>query len=993
MRWIRRLAAGVAVGALVSALFVGLPLDRSEQADAVVGSQFNAGNIISDAVFYNAGAMSEAQIQTFLQQRVPTCRAGYTCLKDYRETTTNQSAKEAGCAAYQGRAQSAASIISAVARACGINPQVLIVLLEKEQGLVSDTWPTARQYRSATGYGCPDTADCDANYYGFFNQVYNAAWQFKKYQFSPGGRGYQAGRVNTIQWHPNAACGASQVYIENQATAGLYLYTPYRPNTAALNNLYGTGDACSSYGNRNFWRMFNDWFGSTSGGGYLVRSPERANVFLVVGSTKHPIGDGDTLAAYAPLGPLGYVAQSYLDGLTTGRALQRFVGDDGGRLYLVDRGSKYHFDTCARVADFGYNCPDSVRLTPGQIAALATQADLSSNIATPSGIYHVDDGRKAQAIDATALAAAGFTERSTSLSDPAIAALPHTQPIMRDAVYVAARGSGAHGLWYSGSLSPVSTSLHATGPFASRFGVRTLDAGAYALLSKRAEMGAIVEGADGIDHVLTPLGRTRLGDGLGFGAPTTLPTAILDRLPVAVQAITRPAALKSPSSGSVYLVDAGSKRRFPGPEDRDAALSTLPITRVETIAAPALDALPAGPAWIKPGSLVKSPSAAAVYLTDGTTLHHVPSPTALASLPAKPTRVMPEDVLTGQTKGAAFSTTVSCSGARWVFNGGVRQPVSTATSTDFGFAAERFLALEPSTCAQLPASSTPLTKLVRAKGASAVYLVENGQRRHVLSGAVLSAVAPGVALSTADSALMGAVPVAAPLVAAERAIVPVFIRQVGGASVYLIDGSSIRRLPTMSDYASAAAGVADGRIYDVTAETVAGFARGNDWVRPGSIVRADGQPQVYLLDGGTRLYIGSMAIPESLGAPALSTVTPGTVSTAAVGPNLGIRVRCGTVDSIGLGGTLYPVPSTLSSAFSGTYLPISAVACSAFRSSAMPLDRFLRAPTGTVYLMENGTKRHVRTPATLASLMTPSSRIIDISDFTASQFPNGSPIP
>jgi len=27
--------------------------------------------------------------------------------------------------------------------------------------------------------------------------------------------------------------------------------------------LYGTGDICSAYGNRNFWRDFNNWFGST----------------------------------------------------------------------------------------------------------------------------------------------------------------------------------------------------------------------------------------------------------------------------------------------------------------------------------------------------------------------------------------------------------------------------------------------------------------------------------------------------------------------------------------------------------------------------------------------------------------------------------------------------------------------------------------------------------------------------------------------------------
>jgi hypothetical protein len=68
-----------------------------------------------------------------------------------------------------------------------------------------------------------------------------------------------------IQYNPNAGCGSGTVYIQNQATAGLYNYTPYQPNPAALNNLYGTGDGCSAYGNRNFWRMFNDWFGSTYG--------------------------------------------------------------------------------------------------------------------------------------------------------------------------------------------------------------------------------------------------------------------------------------------------------------------------------------------------------------------------------------------------------------------------------------------------------------------------------------------------------------------------------------------------------------------------------------------------------------------------------------------------------------------------------------------------------------------------------------------------------
>jgi hypothetical protein len=76
-----------------------------------------------------------------------------------------------------------------------------------------------------------------------------------------------AGRSNFILYNPNTACGGSQIYIQNQATAGLYDYTPYQPDASALNNLGGTGDSCGSYGNRNFWVYFNNWFGSTQSTG------------------------------------------------------------------------------------------------------------------------------------------------------------------------------------------------------------------------------------------------------------------------------------------------------------------------------------------------------------------------------------------------------------------------------------------------------------------------------------------------------------------------------------------------------------------------------------------------------------------------------------------------------------------------------------------------------------------------------------------------------
>lgn len=93
--------------------------------------------------------------------------------------------------------------------------------------------------------------------------MYGAASRLVQYGEEPAKFRFRAGQTTAIAYHPNASCGSSTVTLANRATAALYNYTPYQPNEAALAHMYGTGDDCSSYGNRNFWRIFTDWFGST----------------------------------------------------------------------------------------------------------------------------------------------------------------------------------------------------------------------------------------------------------------------------------------------------------------------------------------------------------------------------------------------------------------------------------------------------------------------------------------------------------------------------------------------------------------------------------------------------------------------------------------------------------------------------------------------------------------------------------------------------------
>ena len=270
---VRYVIAGVFVAAFLFG-FLTVKFKDNDAVDAANLGNFDAGYIISDYQMSNYNSMSESEIQSFLKKK-GNCNDTRTYLADYYtsyyyhikdghfvcladETFGNGTAY--GNDAPYG--ESAAHIIWQAARDYKINPQVLIVLLQKEQGLITDSWPNNRQYRSATGYGCPDTAPCNSEYYGFKNQVRKAAALFRTV-LDGGWTNYPLG-WNYIQYNPDADCGGSWVNVRSLGTSALYRYTPYQPNASALAAGYGSGDSCGAYGNRNFYLYFEDWFGGAT---------------------------------------------------------------------------------------------------------------------------------------------------------------------------------------------------------------------------------------------------------------------------------------------------------------------------------------------------------------------------------------------------------------------------------------------------------------------------------------------------------------------------------------------------------------------------------------------------------------------------------------------------------------------------------------------------------------------------------------------------------
>jgi LysM repeat protein len=372
------------IAAMTAVGIVAAEAERSP-AEAANAAWFNPGQIISDSAFYNSGSMSAADIQRFLNGKVAVCRADPTrpgCLKDYRLNTPAVTGVAGRCSSLPAKTNiSAAELIYDVAIACGISPKVLLVKLQKEQGLVTSTNPSPRAYEFALGMDCPDTpAGCSAASAGFFWQLYRGAGQLNWYSnpagsftwLRPGAtisRPYQAN---------NPGCGSQSFVLENKATAALYYYTPYVPNQTALANLYGVGDVCSAYGNRNFFRDYTDWFGSTIGGSFLIKG-DGPDVFMIVDETKFRIPTPELLTSLAPLGPVGTVPNAHLDRFTTigdMSGLARNAVD--GSYFFIHNGSRLAFTNCDEIATWGLNCANAVSMTASQVSALVAGEPMSA---------------------------------------------------------------------------------------------------------------------------------------------------------------------------------------------------------------------------------------------------------------------------------------------------------------------------------------------------------------------------------------------------------------------------------------------------------------------------------------------------------------------------------------------------------------------------------------------------------------------------------------
>lgn len=768
----KRVTIRPTVWAMSAVLGVAAVAVTAQPAQAwVSGGQWDPGYIISDQQFYDGGAMSAAQIQSFLNQQVPTCHPEWSsgpsdpivCLKDYRQTTVSRAADAYCPNAYVGATnESAATIIAKVAQACNVSPRVLLVTLQKEQGLVTHTWPSSYRYDIAMGYGCPDTGSgCMAEYYGFQNQVWRAARQFQMFRLLPTRYNYRAGVTNFIGLHPNAACGTEAVYIQNSATAALYNYTPYVPNQAALDAIPGTGNACSSYGNRNFWMYYWEWFGSPIASSSLLRTQANPTVYLISGSTKYPILDYSTYLNVSRLGGVSFVSQSYLDAYSTGQAVSRNFRNPSGIIALLDGGTLYPYATCQSMVNYGSSCASSqyVSLTDEQFNAFTLGTTLTHVVQTPDGArFWLQNGSRYEILDAQSQSDAGITESTSSLTRAALSSTSVGSPIVRSDVIIRNRSDNSYVFFSNGAGTKVPASVATTIGAASR-SAGNLDSDSIGRIGTwTADFTGLATSTSGSPYVLTPSSRVSVqGGGIIPANGVVVSDPILNQWSDGGSVVAGD-FIKAANAPTIYLVTSDAIRPFDSWSALLATATDGDTTWTEVTPA-LLSRLNVGPAVLPAGTLVRSYNRPDVYLIDGVTSKVRISSFAIAAEAGyRGFTYVSQSALDGYVTNASDMTYgYQCGAQKYIAAGGSLHAIPAGQEALYPI---RFTSIDQYTCARTP-KGDDATSFIRTPD-GVVFLLEGGKKRPISSWARWLEISNGSQWINVQPGLAALIPTGAP---------------------------------------------------------------------------------------------------------------------------------------------------------------------------------------------------------------------------------------
>lgn len=745
----------------LSSIIIFLP----SSVAALSGGSWQSGRIIDDAVFFNTNTYSANEVQAFLNAKVPACdtngsqsiwddqysdnvnRATYasrrgvstpfTCLKDYVTTFTTISGDEYCPGGLVGGTKSAAQIIAEASKNCGINPQVMLVTLQKEQSFITDDWPWPVQYEKATGYYCPDTAPCDPEYSGFVKQVYYGARQLQRYSkradLFPN---YRPGRTSRVYYNPNSGCGYGDVFIQTQGTSNLYIYTPYQPNASALNNLYGTGDGCSAYGNRNFWRMFNDWFGPTIGP--LLRTSSSNTLYYSDGTKKYLVSSFGLAEQYGlTLNDVRFVAQGELDTLTTSSyPFSQVVksdsdsDEDGSALYLISGGKRIQFADMGTFSSYGFQSNQISYLPIGSIFRLPADVNYASIFAQAPNqfVYKMETAKKRGIFDPGTYNSANPGGKVTRLSNFTLGLIQTGNPyIIGDAILRQSNGKSL--LYQDGSWFDLpSMDVYNCWAFGSmkNFIFTPEQASPPSSIPKLTCSSELTDGTRFLMNSVNRLPVNPDWDLASFSKPLD---RTIQRLPV--HSLPAKSAFKSSAQPTIYLLDSDSKRPLANMQTYEEL--GLRDPNLITVHPGLLNNIRNGVTRFTSGSLMKDDSGK-IYVTNGDTKLYVPSMSLFESFGFNTTQIkQPASNVQSfyATVSANLSSRFHIGSGSYLSDDKILLKIQDADKVHFGINGTT-----PTYSLYMLSnmkSERPIGRFVKSKSSTTIYHLENGNKRPVSS--------------------------------------------------------------------------------------------------------------------------------------------------------------------------------------------------------------------------------------------------------------------
>ncbi|HNV96708.1 MAG TPA: hypothetical protein PKL13_00095 [bacterium] len=382
-------------------------------------SLFNPSFIISDYELEDYSSMNVYDIQAFLNRQ-----AGQ--LKNYITKDPDS-----------GRLISAAEIIYNASQKYKINPKYLIVLLQKEQSLITDPNPTQKQFDWAMGFAICDS--CAMNdpalqkYKGFYNQVFYAAQRNRFYIENKDLFWlFQVGREYNID--------GIKISPINQATVNLYNYTPH----------YN--------GNYNFWKIWQKWFTKKYPNGSIIKAHGSPGVWIIEEGYKKPFITWSSFISRYKKSDIIDVSYSDLEKYPIGDPIKfenySYLRTPDGSFYMVDNDKLRKFETRETARYFGVNPEEAINVSIDDINYYPKGENITLNSLYPNGIilqnikdqriYYVKDGKKSLILNNDLLKINYPNQAITKVSDDEIDKLESADNvIIRDGVLVKSHNNNA----------------------------------------------------------------------------------------------------------------------------------------------------------------------------------------------------------------------------------------------------------------------------------------------------------------------------------------------------------------------------------------------------------------------------------------------------------------------------------------------------------------------------------------------------------------------